>query len=54
MTMTFEAVVFDLDGTLYDTDAMDKANRFACVSAIAEFFELSTGEAERKIGRNAG
>jgi len=46
--------IFDLDGTLYTTDAMDVANRNAIMHAVAKHSKVSTAEASMKIDRALG
>lgn len=40
-----EAIIFDLDGTLYDSDGMDHANKRAIVRSIAEYQDIDEDHA---------
>lgn len=49
-----EGIVFDLDGTLYDNDGMDLANKRAIVRAIAEQMKITEDEAQEMLERALG
>lgn len=49
-----EGIIFDLDGTLYDSDGMDRANRRAIICAIAEHKKIAEDGARAMLEQALG
>lgn len=49
MSDVYSGFVFDLDGTLYNTSAMDEANRSALLGAISEWGSTTREDADRLL-----
>lgn len=44
-----KAFIFDLDGTLYETKAMDEANKLALTKSVASHFGIADVEASQRL-----
>lgn len=49
-----DGIIFDLDGTLYDSDGMDRANKRAIVQAIAEHKKIAEEAAQALLEQALG
>lgn len=49
-----EGIIFDLDGTLYDSDLMDRANKRAIICAIAKYKKIGVDGAAAMLQQALG
>jgi len=49
-----EGIIFDLDGTLYDSDGMDSANKRAIIRAVAEHKKIAEDSARATLEQALG
>ena len=49
-----EGIIFDLDGTLYDSDGMDRANKRAIIRAIAAHNKTTEDDAQAQLEQALG